>query len=248
MKIAASRASGSDAYQRYLPWLQRADADVELCDLWTAPDVPTAVALLRDCAGLILTGGPDVAPDRYGQPEKAPLCGEADLRRDDLELALIKEAHEIGIPVLGICRGAQILNVAYGGTLIADLPAAIGTSIEHRRLLDEDSSHDVALESGTVLKRISRVLDGTINSAHHQAVERLADPFTAAAVSPDGVVEAFEFGDATLGGKHFLLAVQWHPERMNYDNPLSHAIAEHFTAECLAFETLLRGKRTPPRA
>ena len=91
-----------------------------------------------------------------------------------------------------------------------------------------------------MLKRISRVLDGEINSAHHQSVEKIAAVFTPTATSPDGIIEAFEWGDASLGGKPFLLAVQWHPERMSYDSPFSLPIAQHFLFEAASYYNLFQ--------
>jgi len=239
MKIALSKASGSSSSQNYHNWFKKADDTVEIVDLISySPE--EAVELLRDCAGLVLTGGNDVDPANYDQPEKTPLCGEFDTHRDALELAVAKAAVEMRMPVLGICRGLQMLNVAFGGTLIADIPSQTVTDIEHRQVERRDSLHPVSIEGGSVLKRITKTLDGEINSAHHQAIERIAPVFTAVATAPDGIIEAIEWGDATLGGKPFLLAVQWHPERMSYDSPFSLPIAEHFLFECSAYYNLFQ--------
>ncbi len=238
MKIAASRASGSENYASYQRWLRTVDPDVDVVDLHTCATPGEAVALMKECSGLLLTGGPDVNPARYGQSEKAASCEPPDEHRDALELALIEAATEANMPVLGICRGAQILNVAFGGTLIADIPTVVGTEIEHRQVDGVDSHHAVHAEPGSLIKRICRTLDGTINSAHHQSVERLATIFAPSATSPDGVIEAFEWGDAAMGGKPFLLAVQWHPERMEYGNPFSLPIAQHFVSEVAAYSQL----------
>lgn len=238
MKIAASRVSGSEKYASYQRWLRAVDPEVEVVDLYTYSTPAEAVTLMKECSGLLLTGGPDVNPVRYGQPEKAALCEPPDEHRDALELALIESATEANMPILGICRGAQILNVAFGGTLIADIPTVVGTEIEHRQVDGVDSHHAIHSEPGSLIKRICRSLDGEINSAHHQSVERLATIFTPSATSPDGVIEAFEWGDAAMGGKPFLLAVQWHPERMDYGNPFSLPIAQHFVSEVAAYSQL----------
>lgn len=237
MKIAATRASGSDKYLMYERWLREADPDVEVVDLHgMSPD--QAVEHLRMCAGVVITGGPDVAPDRYGQPEKAELCGPPDLDRDALELAVIQAAAERNMPILGICRGAQILNVAYGGTLIADIPTVQGAAVEHRQLDGVDQRHALHVEGGSLIKRICRVMDGEVNSAHHQAVEYLAPQFEVSARADDGTIEAFEWANATVGGRSFLLAVQWHPERMDHADPLSLPIAQAFTHEAAAYAAL----------
>ncbi len=239
MRIAISKASGSDKYLMYEAWLRAADPDVEVVDLITSsPD--DAVALLDTVAGIVLSGGPDVDPDHYGQPEKRAVCHTIDEHRDALELAVAKAAVEKNLPVLGICRGLQLLNVAFGGTLIADIPTQRPSEIEHRRINDVDAIHDLHAEPGSLIKRITGSLDGTVNSAHHQGIEKIANLFAPAALAPDGLIEAIEWGDAALGGKPFLLGVQWHPERLPYDNPYSLPIAAHFMHEAHAYHLLLR--------
>jgi len=239
MKIAISKASGAANYEGYARWLRAVDSDVQIIDM-IGRNPEDAVIALSECDGLVLSGGPDVDPQRYNEPEKRNMCGLIDLDRDELEFALAREARELSIPMLGICRGAQVLNVAYGGTLYADLPTAKPSTIEHRHIDSVDSSHVVHVESGSIIRRIAGVFDSSVNSAHHQAVEKLASIFTPSALAPDGVIEAFEWGDATMGGKPFLLAVQWHPERMSYDEPLSLNIARHFLHEADAYSVLIR--------
>lgn len=239
MRIAASRASGSEAYGRYEVWLRAADDQAELVDLHgMLPD--EAAKALEGCSGLLLTGGPDVDPEHYQQPEKRALCQPADANRDAMELAVIRKALDLRMPVLGICRGAQILNVAYGGTLVADIPSQLQTETVHTQTEGVDARHAIEVEGGSLIRKLCRAMDGEVNSAHHQSVETLAPPFTTAATSTDGVIEAFEWADGTLGGKPFLLAVQWHPERMDYASPFSLPIAQAFTNEVAAYELLIR--------
>lgn len=240
MKIAISKASGSPSYENYGRWLTSIDPDIEIVDLMTTPDPEVALQRLSECSGLLISGGPDVDPEHYGQPEKRELCGPIDAVRDTLELALAREGVRRNMPILGICRGAQVLNVAFGGTLVADIPTAIGRDVEHGRVNDTDARHHVDIEPGSLIKRYARVLDGEINSAHHQAVEHLASAFAVAAVAPDGTIEAFEPADTTVGGRPFILGVQWHPERMEADNPLSTPIAEHFLHEVAAYHFLFQ--------
>jgi putative glutamine amidotransferase len=128
----------------------------------------------------------------------------------------------------------------FGGTLYADLPTERPSSTEHRQVDGVDAMHPVEIEPGSILRRICRTMDGSVNSAHHQGVEHLAPLFTPSVVSADGIIEAFEWGDATLGGKPFLLAVQWHPERLEHTNPFSLAIAQHFIHEAEAYRLLVK--------
>lgn len=239
MKIAISKASGSASYERYGKWLSAANPNVEIVDM-IGLQPKEAAGRLSLCDGLILSGGADVAPERYNEPEKRALCTAIDEQRDALEFALANRAYELSLPVLGICRGMQLLNVVYGGTLVADISTQLPDAIEHKQIDGVDSMHGLSVEPGSIIRRICGALDGEINSSHHQCVERLASLFTPSAISPDGVVEAFEWGDASMGGKPFLLAVQWHPERMDYESPFSLPIAKHFLSEAEAYSLLLR--------
>lgn len=237
--IAISKASGSPSYANYAAWLHAVDPSIHIVDCQPL-SVDDAVAALDGCDGLVLTGGPDVAPERYELPELRGLCTSIDEERDAKEFALIERARDLRLPTLGICRGAQVLNVAYGGTLVADLPTQRPSQEHHGSNDGVDPVHDLHVEPGSILKHICGVMDSMVNSSHHQAVDRIAQLFTVSARSADGTIEAFEWGDATLGGKPFLLGVQWHPERMSFDEPMSGSIAEHFVHEADAFRSLIR--------
>lgn len=157
--------------------------------------------------GILLTGGEDVAPDTYGAAPHARL-GVVDPRRDALELALIRVAHTRSIPVLGICRGIQILNIALGGTLWQDLPTERPTSLPHGQIAGRTArTHPVSVTPGS---RLAAAVGGgrlEVNSFHHQAIRDLAPSLVASATALDGIVEGVE---TASGG--WLLAVQWHPE------------------------------------
>lgn len=241
MKIAFSKASGqSPNYAKYIDWIHTADPMVQYVDLALCPTVEEAVETLESCAGLVITGGPDVHPERYGKPEELPRCS-IDAERDTLEFALYTKAKELKMPVLGVCRGAQVINVAEGGTLVVDVPTDLAAEKEHSRIDDEDSIHQLHVLAGSILTKITGEIDGEINSAHHQAVERPGEGLRVSAQSEDGVNEAIEWQDPT--NRPFLLGVQWHPERMNYANPFSINIAQHFLFEAESYKVLMRREK-----
>ncbi|MEA2291461.1 MAG: putative glutamine amidotransferase [Solirubrobacteraceae bacterium] len=175
-------------------------------------DVP---ALLDRLQGVILSGGPDVHPGAYRARPTAEL-GPTEPALDDFELALARAADAAGVPILGICRGCQVLNVARGGTLHQHLPAVTDGSIEHRRpAADREPGHVVELAARSRLARIVGAAALPVNSFHHQAADRLGTGLRAVAWSPDGVIEAIEPIDAIADPTAKLyLGVQWHAETM----------------------------------
>lgn len=187
--------------------------------------------------GILFTGGADVDPKYYNKPELLPLCNDTpDVTRDTNEFEFAKKADERKLPVLGICRGIQLLNVHYGGTLIADLEN-IGLP-SHSKVGTDDFLHTVTIEPGTLLKRITGVLEETVASAHHQAIDEVAPGMTVSSRSTgDKVIEAIEWKEPEK--KPYFLAVQWHPERMDIDSKLSAPIFENFI-ENVAMSKLLR--------
>ena len=167
-----------------------------------------APAYVAGLAGLCLSGGPDVDPAQYGA-EPHPKLGPTQPDIDRFELAVVREAERLGMPVLAICRGAQVLNVAHGGDLYQDLPSEVGTEVHHRRDRPEDPAvwHEVVVEPDSLLARVLGRERVEVNAYHHQAVRRLGDGLRAVAHAPDGVIEAIE-----LPAAEFELGVQWHPE------------------------------------
>jgi putative glutamine amidotransferase len=170
---------------------------------------------LAGVGGLLLTGGDDVAPSRYGETAHATVV-EAEAGRDEFEIALIKAAREKRLPIFAICRGVQVLNVACGGTLVQDIPSQLPGALSHSLPCPPNQSytlaHEVWLEKDSLLSRLMRERLGDtdsceVNSRHHQAVKAVAPGFIVTATAPDGVVEAIE--DPALP---FCLGVQWHPE------------------------------------
>lgn len=160
--------------------------------------------------GVLLPGGGDMRPSLYGA-EANPLSVEIDDARDALEVTLAKWAYDEDLPMLGICRGHQVVNVALGGSLVQDIPSEVGPEVTHSTSDDLPRStlaHPVTLVPGTRLAEILGGLTVEVNSLHHQSVERLAPGLVISALSPnDEVIEALESPDKT-----FALSVQWHPE------------------------------------
>jgi putative glutamine amidotransferase len=176
-----------------------------------ATEAPSRLAAVD---GLMLTGGDDVDPALYGQP--AHPTSKWTRERDDFELAVVREALERDMPVLAICRGQQVLNVALGGTLVQDIPDEIPQAGAHR-LKDVPRwqiAHEVEVASGTRLREILGRDVLPVNSSHHQAVRDLGRGLQVAARSCDGVIEAVE-----LPGRRFVVGVQWHPEAMWNQEP-----------------------------
>jgi putative glutamine amidotransferase len=170
---------------------------------------------LRDAGGLLLTGGDDVSPARYGEPKHAATV-EVPPERDEFEMALVIEARRMGLPIFAICRGIQVMNVACGGTLVQDIPTQVENALEHSFKVPPhksfDYAHDVWIEDNSLLVRLmAERLSGSdscaVNSRHHQAVKQVAPGFRAVATAPDGIIEAIEDPNA-----RFCLGVQWHPE------------------------------------
>ena len=162
--------------------------------------------ILERVDGIIMTGGEDVEPARYGE-EALPELGKTFPERDEFDIKLISMAAEEGLPILGICRGAQVLNVAFGGTLYQDIPSQLpDTFINHRVGARNEVMHSVRITEGTILHSILGETAG-VNTSHHQAVKDVAPGFVISAVSEDGVVEAIEKSDAEC-----IIGVQFHPE------------------------------------
>lgn len=220
MKIGLSYDQGTPKYRLYLGALLAAaeQALYEVDFAWLAgPKKPLDRVALSEIDGLVLTGGADVEPQRYGFRDAKGVC-DVFPGRDEAEIAAIEVAFERRLPILAICRGMQLVNVYQGGTLLPDL----GSS--HR--LDDEARHAVQLESGSTLHRLLGADHGEVTTSHHQAVAELGDGLVAVAHHADGTIEAIEWSQPMRKG--WLAAVQWHPERMGLDEAFSGPIFKAF--------------------
>lgn len=207
------------AQSKYMESLARAGAGMRWVEL---SDPEQAVQDALTCDGLLLPGGGDMDPKFYGQ-ERIPACGEPNLLRDAAEPLLLRAFLATDKPVLGICRGIQVMNAVLGGDLYQDIKP-----FEHLPHNDHWAKvHTVTVRRGTLLSRILGQDTVLVNSQHHQAVDRVAPGFTLAALSEDGIVEAIEKPDA-----RFCLGVQWHPEWLSDADPAMQGLFDAFVNAC----------------
>jgi putative glutamine amidotransferase len=210
VRIGVTDCYNEDKYDQYVRWIQSVDPEVATVRLSHATERDRRPQRLD---GLLLTGGGDVDPTLYGSPDPSTASKGVNRKRDEFEFGLIQQALEDELPILGVCRGMQVMNVALGGTLHVDLESrgyrnhagAEGTPVRHT----------IEIEANSLLSGLSGGLKQEVNSFHHQAVEGLGKGLMAVAHSTDGVVEAAEW--SLKEGMPFLLLVQWHPERMDGD-------------------------------
>ncbi len=187
-----------------------------------------AAAYLDTIDGLLVTGGAfDVDPALFGAATRHDTV-KLKTRRTTFELAIVRGALERDMPILGICGGQQLLNVALGGTLVQHIPDEVGDCLAHEQPNPRtEPGHDVLLAEGSLLRRIAGTARVPVNSAHHQAVKDVAPGAVVDAVAPDGVIEGIE-----VPGRRFCIGVQWHPE---YDiSPADGALMAAFVKACRA--------------
>ncbi|MBC7789260.1 MAG: gamma-glutamyl-gamma-aminobutyrate hydrolase family protein [Anaerolineae bacterium] len=166
--------------------------------------------LLDNVHALVLTGGEDIDPARY-HAAAHPLLGPVNIARDATEIALVLAAQARKLPILAICRGIQLLNVALGGTLVQDLATERPGSVDHDPGVGREARvHDVTLEQGSRLAGALGETNIRVNSFHHQALDQVADGLRVVAHAPDGIIEGAEWSDEDW----WVLAVQWHPEEL----------------------------------
>jgi putative glutamine amidotransferase len=213
MKIGITTSETS--YANYPKWIKGSD-DIEIIELSYQKYNLDSFAL---CDAVVLTGGIDIMPENTNYDNAPAAFNEA---RDQFESEVLRLALYEKKPVLGICRGLQLINNHFGGDLYLDL----AEKNDAHKKGKEDKIHEVYLDTNSLLFEITGQEKGRVNSAHHQSINQLADCLRVSAASGDGVVEAIELKDKT---NQFLLAVQWHPERMNDQNsPFTKNIREAF--------------------
>jgi putative glutamine amidotransferase len=192
----------------YLESIRRAGGEPRVVE----PPSDDPAKVLQEVQGLMLTGGGDVDPALYHEPPHETFCA-AEAGRDEFEIALVRRALELDLPVLAVCRGAQVLNVSLGGTLVQDIPSLVPGALDHSIETPTFAiAHEVWISKGSRLWSLmqEKLTEGDafpVNSRHHQAVAHLAPDLEATATAPDGVVEAIEHRQA-----RFCVGVQWHPE------------------------------------
>jgi putative glutamine amidotransferase len=187
-------------------------------------DEKAAASLVGSLDGLLLSGGSDLDPGYYGE-EPGTELGPTIPERDAFEMALVGLALRRGIPIFGICRGMQVLNVALGGTLYQDLPSQWeGDVLKHRQATPKwQPSHKVEVRDGSYIAEVMGRDVVKVNSYHHQGIKDLAEGLVATGYSTDGVVEAVEAGDLS---ERWLLGVQWHAEAMRGAGPQQESLFE----------------------
>jgi putative glutamine amidotransferase len=220
-------------FENYWNWITEKDLQDDLELLLLSFEKNNADDINK-CDGFILTGGVDVHPDFYsGKPIYNNSPANFQPERDAFEEKIYRYSQEIKLPVLGICRGMQLINVLEGGRLIQDLD----DGNERHRKEELDKEHGIKVEEGTLLYKIANTFKGVVNSAHHQAIDphALGANLVVNAYDDDendnvDIIEGLEFKNKT--GKAFMLCVQWHPERMKNkeENPFSENIKQQFLA------------------
>ena len=229
MKIAISVSDKEKAKGVQSPYYKALQA------VWVKPEELEMVSPshppapnIQDYDGVLFAGGKDINPKYYQEAVKYPDLVQIDEKRDAFEFELFDRAHRRGLPILGICRGLQMINVKFGGTLYQDLNSEARVEREHMQSAPRpEPTHTVTLTDPE--SRLGETFKGSclVNSLHRQAIKRLGRGLKVTAHSEDGLVEAVESADAYP----FLVAVQWHPEEM-VDRPQPRKLFENFVAKC----------------
>ncbi len=223
MKKTAITKSDSK-FENYLNWLESEQMPYEILD-WEKNNFDD----IKKCSSLIMTGGVDIFPEFYNDWEDGNSRDKYIPERDGFEFKILDFAMENDYPILGICRGMQVINCKLNGSLISDIETIRG--IKHTKIdPTHDRIHNVIINENTLLYEITGLKEGTVNSSHHQAIDRLGEGLVVSAKSGDGIIEAVEWMESDT--RPFLLAIQWHPERMeDRMTPFSKNIINEFKQE-----------------
>lgn len=219
--------SKEHSQNNYRNWLLSMNPSLKIANCWG--QTKSIKNLLDKASGIIISGGNDIAPSLYDKTEEEKRCRNVDPERDTLELVMIDYAIKHKIPLLGICRGLQLINIFFGGSLIVDIETDLNTSVIHCD--EKDVWHDVSIKNDSYLYQITHCEKELVNSSHHQAIDELGEGLVATAFSDDQIIEAIEHKNKSL--LPFFMAVEWHPERMNHSNPMSKNIGEKFIQSLL---------------
>ncbi len=221
-KTAIARSDSKS--HNYINWLEEENIPYEILD-WEKNNSDD----LKKCSSLILTGGVDIFPEFLNNGNEGMNKEEYIPARDSFEFKLLDYALKNNYPILGICRGLQVINFRLNGNIISDIETIRGTN--HRKIAPgQDRMHNVTVKEGTLLFDIVKETSGIVNSSHHQGIDRLGEGLIVSAEADDGIIEAIEWADK--GSKPFFLAVQWHPERMpDKSSPFSKNIIDRFKEE-----------------
>ena len=211
----------SKASSNYIKWME--DENVIILDAYT---IKNTDSILKLADGIILTGGEDINPLEYNNTSNLKVCGDINYKRDTLERKLFDFALENKIPLIGVCRGMQMMNVASGGTLYGDIPTEIGTEVIHRN--NGEVYHEIALCDTSTLIFPIETDTIMVNSWHHQGLKIMPNHLRVIARSFDGLAEAIVM-DKSI--HPFMIAVQFHPERLGKDNVIHQTIRDNFFKE-----------------
>lgn len=207
----------------YQSWLHSHDPTLKFVNIYDTSD-DSIQHYLSQASGFLMTGGCDIHPGLFGAADQVSRCGALDPRRDSLEKLMVESSFKQKVPLLGVCRGMQMMNIVAGGDLIIDLPADKQTHIH--QVEEGDAYHTLLVVGHTMLNSDSATAVYEVNSNHHQGIGKPARGYKPVAIAPDGVIEAFAWTDTST--HPFALGVHWHPERLDPENAMSHDVAGYF--------------------
>jgi putative glutamine amidotransferase len=208
MRIGMTDTFKEDTFEHYVRWIQSVDSSIEIVkmsyELHNISEVQTL-------GGLVLSGGADVHPRFYGKEHQLAWTSGVDEKRDEFEFEVIEKALDAEMPIFGVCRGMQVVNVYLGGSLVTDLVTE-GFNDHTSPSEEKPATHTISVVPHSLLHALTGTMEAEVNSFHHQGVDRLGKGLVPSAVSSDHVTEAAEW--AIKDTMPFLMLVQWHPERL----------------------------------